>query len=389
MKFKKNYITIMLLIGFINNSSATENESEKKNQQGVTFECEYNKIIDIEKKFDSLLNNLNIQKYVTKNVDYNKSNLNYQLSKEIYDTTKISLDYQLKPETINIPIKNNKNKQVKVVSKAEIILAKMNLGRNFLYSKDFCSFESFEDNVKIRQNTIAWISQVEWLWPDGESAFLNEKYWNQDFTLKEKKSFTNGLSDIFIDQKKYSFGCNFAAKISMTQGIFDYYKRIKKDSDMVSLLEKRMLRDGDYLKNIDPEYDAEKTDDNGKLLKVSYGINKKNIVPGDWIYFENTDAKTKEKLGYEGSNSIYLGQNKFNDFYNDNNHSYSLEEKLDEVYQWRNEVFSRTRHADKIKPISHEDLMGLLNSPKEGGILREYRVNHYNFVNKNGKLIHD
>ncbi len=383
MKLQKKYIISVISLMCLNNVYANDFND------GVTFSCETKKISNIEQKFDKLLKDLNIQQYVTKNVDYLGGNLQYKLSKEIEDPTKIQVQFNLKSEQVEIPTVGNKNKKINVPSLNEIVLAKMNPGRNFAYKKDFCSFDIFYDNLKIRQNTIAWISQVEWVWPDGEDAFLNKKYWHQNFRLKNNKSFTSAVNDVFINQKKYGFGCNFAAKISMTQGLFDYYKRIKKDEKMVAFLEERMERDKDHLNGIDPEYDAHTTDDNGKLLKVKYGFNKKNIVPGDWIYFENTDPKTKEKLGYEGSNSIYLGQNKFNDFYNDNNHSYSLEEKLDEVYQWRNEVFSRSRDADKIKHLSHEELMSLLNTPKEGGLLRDYRVTHYNFLIKNGKLIID
>lgn len=383
MKNNKIYIITAISSLFINCAYASDFND------GINFSCETNKIINIEQKFDNLLQDFKIKQYVIKNVNYKDGKLQYKLSQEIADPTKIQKEFNLKGDIVEIPTLGNKNKKVQVPSLGEILIAKMNPGRNFTYKNDFCSFETLYDNIKIRQNTVAWISQVEWVWPDGDDAFLNKRYWNPNFTLKNNRNFTRAVDDIFINQKKYGFGCNFAAKISMTQGLFDYYKRIKKDNKMVSLLEQRMARDKDHLEKIDPEYDAEKTDNNGKLLKVKYGFNKKNIVPGDWMYFENTDPKTKEKLGYEGSNSIYLGQNKFNDFYNDNNHFYSLEEKLDEVYQWRNEVFSRSRDAEKIKHLTHEYLMSLLNTPKEGGLLRDYRVTHYNFINKNGKLIID
>ncbi len=383
MKIKKNYISVAISFLCINSVYASDFND------GITFLCETKKIVNIEQQFDHLLRNLKINQHIVKNVNYKEGKLQYKLNKEIDDPTKIKWDFNLKNDVLEIPSLGNKTKKVNVPSLGEILLAKMNPGRNFAYKNDFCSFESMYDNIKIRQNTIAWVSQVEWVWPDGDEAFLNKKYWHQNFRLKNNKNFTSEVNDVFINQKKYGFGCNFAAKISMTQGVFDYYKRVKKDEKMIALLEKRMARDKDHLGGIDPEYDAYKTDDNGKLLKVKYGFHKRNIVPGDWIYFENTDLKTQEKLGYEGSNSIYLGQNKFNDFYNDNNHSYSLEEKLDEVYQWRNEVFSRSRDADKIKHLTHEYLMSLLNTPKEGGLLRDYRVTHYNFINKNGQLIID
>jgi len=102
-------------------------------------------------------------------------------------------------------------------------------------------------------------------------------------------------------------------------------------------------------------------------------------VPGDWSYFLNTDKRTYEKTGYEGSNALYLGRNRFDDYYNDNNHHYSYREKLAEVYQWRNNVFSRSHDWAKIKPISSDLLEKLGSTPEQGGLLMAYRVVPYYF----------
>jgi len=60
----------------------------------------------------------------------------------------------------------------------------------------------------------------------------------------------------------------------------------------------------------------------GKLLEMRYNIPARNFVPGDWGYLLNADLITAKKIGYEGSNATYLGRGKFDDYYNDHNHSY-------------------------------------------------------------------
>ena len=85
------------------------------------------------------------------------------------------------------------------------------------------------------------------------------------------------------------------------------------------------------------------------------------------------------RTGREGSNPIYLGRNKFADYFNDNDHAYTYQQKADEVYQWRNGVFSRSRDFAKIKPLSPPDMERLSRTPEEGGILRDIRVFPYFF----------
>jgi len=83
------------------------------------------------------------------------------------------------------------------------------------------------------------------------------------------------------------------------------------------------------------------------------------------------------EIGVEGSNFIYLGRNKFDDYYNDNGHSYTYKQKLNEVYQWRNGVFSRHRDASKMRPLSQEELDQLGKAPSEDGLVMEFRVSPY------------
>jgi hypothetical protein len=88
---------------------------------------------------------------------------------------------------------------------------------------------------------------------------------------------------------------------------------------------------------------------------------------------------TYEKTGYEGSNAIYLGRGKFDDYYNDNNHHYTYKDKLSEVYQWRHKVFSRERDVAKIHPLSASEIKELALTPELGGIQLSYRLSPYAF----------
>ena len=108
-------------------------------------------------------------------------------------------------------------------------------------------------------------------------------------------------------------------------------------------------------------------------------MSAKNFVPGDWIYFINSDPATNTDVGYEGSNAIYLGFGKFDDFYNDHHHGYTFKEKINEVYQWRHGVFNHIRDANKIRPLSHADFERLSQTPEHGGLLLDLRLTPYLF----------
>jgi hypothetical protein len=129
--------------------------------------------------------------------------------------------------------------------------------------------------------------------------------------------------------------------------------------------------------NFEADFDPKELTRPGKLLRIQYDIAPNNFIPGDWTYFLNTDPVTYQKTGYEGSNSIYLGRNKFDDYYNDNEHSYTYQQKLEEVFQWRHGVFSRARDFAKIKPLSEQDLARLVETPEQGGIVTDLRVFPY------------
>ena len=117
----------------------------------------------------------------------------------------------------------------------------------------------------------------------------------------------------------------------------------------------------------------------GKLLGLIRGVPPRNFIPGDWAYLANDDPASRLRSGYEGSNAIYLGRGRFADFYAESPEGYSFEGKLDEVWQWRNGVFSRNRDAGRIQPLGPRDYERLSARPEEGGLLHDLRMTPYFF----------
>jgi hypothetical protein len=360
--------------------------------EGIRFSCKPGRIEKIKAGMDAYLSFLGITAdLIVKRVDKKNGVLLYTLNTPATDTNTLNLKdrpaLHIQDDVVTLPAKQGPDKKIYTVSQKEIVLALLQHGRLTRFNGAACDIEALKDHVAIRQNTVAWAQHLTWNWPDGEYAEWNKKYWAKG-TPKPGVSLHVALNDVFMNQQKYSIGCYTATKLVVVQGVLDYYRRIKKSPAQLKLVEERLLLDKDPLVGIEParmwdfekDFDPQDLKQPGKLLKIKYGIMPMNFVPGDWAYFLNTDPVTYEKTGYEGSNAIYLGRNKFDDYYNDNNHSYSYFQKLDEVYQWRNGVFSRSRDFKKIKPLTPQDIARLSKRPAEGGLLKSIRVSPYLFT---------
>lgn len=359
---------------------------------GIYFACPPGRMDKIEPGMDAYLLSLGITPdLVVKTSDKPKGVLLYTLNTPANDHNTLNLkdrpELQIRDEIVLLPAPGGGNREVSTVSRKEIVLAMLQHGRLTRFKGSACDIEALKDHVAIRQNTVAWAEKLTWVWPDGEHAEWNEKYWFRG-TPKPGVPLHDALNDVFLNQEKYAIGCYTATKLVWVQGILDYYRRVKKSPEQLKLVEDRLLHDKDPLVGIEParmwdfekDFDPKGIDRPGKLLKMKSDVMPMNFVPGDWVYFLNTDPVSYEKTGYEGSNAIYMGRNKFDDYYNDNNHSYSYFQKIDEVYQWRNGVFSRSRDFAKIKPLTQQDIEMLSKRPAEGGLLKSIRVTPYLFT---------
>lgn len=277
-------------------------------------------------------------------------------------------------------------RNVLTVTHKEIVLALMQHGRLTEFAGKACDVEALRDHVGIRQNIVAWAENLDWGWPDGGPARWNRKYWRSG-SLVARRSLEQAVNDAFFNQEMYEIGCYTATKLVVIQGILDYYHRIKRAPDKAALVEARLLADGEPLVDIEPgrmwsfepDFDPAESDRPGKILRAIYDVAPGNFIPGDWGYFLNTDPATYGKTGYEGSNPIYLGRNRFVDYYNDHDHFYSFEEKLNEVYQWRNRVFNRYRDRERVVPLSPADYARLGRPPDQGGLVTTLRAMPYYF----------
>jgi hypothetical protein len=295
-------------------------------------------------------------------------------------------ELELKEELVALPSTSGKTKYVLTVSRKEILAAMLQPGRTTRFSHRACSIETLADQIGIRQNIVAWADSVEWKWPDGSKATWNRTFWRNG-NFNDRHPLHEALMDVFTHAEKYSFGCYTASKLVLIQGILDYYRRIKQDKATAALIERRLLEDKNPLQKIEPgsmwsfdrDTDADDLNHQGKLVYLQRDVPPYHFIPGDWIYIVNSDALTNRKRGYEGSNAIYLGRGKFDDFYNDNNHSYTHREKISEVYQWRNRVFSRSRDIAHIVPLTAKEIDHLSRPPEQGGLQFDYRAVPYQF----------
>lgn len=298
------------------------------------------------------------------------------------------LDFYQKPELDlrdeMVPLPKGEHGElvaVQTVSRKEIALALLHPGRN---TEAPCDLEEFKDHIGIRQNVVAWTERLYWNWPDGGPAQWNPDFWNKGTpTRGTLAAFYNA----FQEQDKYGIGCYTATKLVIGQGVLDYYARVKPDPVRLQQVLTRLEGDKDPLVDVEPpamwqfesDYDATEHAKPGKLLRLQYDVQPLNFVPGDWAYLLNTDPTTYQHTGYEGSNAIYLGRGRFDDYYNDHSNAYSYRQKLNEVYQWRNGVFSRTRDGHKATPLSEKDIQRLSQPPDAGGLVVSWRAVPYFF----------
>lgn len=274
-------------------------------------------------------------------------------------------------------------RHVLTASKKEIILALLHPGR----TTDMpCDVDSLREHVELRQTIVAWTERLNWTFPDGTPAAWNKKYWNKG-TPHSKAVTVAAAADAFVRQDAYAIGCYTASKLVYVQAALDYYSRLNPQERKLDNVLNCLWSNKDPLVGVEPgamwyfesDFDPAELKRPGKLVHLLHDVAPENFVPGDWVYMLNPDPVSYARAGYEGSNAIYLGRGKFDDYYNDHNHSYTYIEKLDEVYQWRNGVYSRTRDMGKVTPLTYAQIQALGKTPEQGGLVLSYRAVPYVF----------
>lgn len=383
---KKIVLCLSLLWG--NFASASTSNINLLEHYGVEFNCSNQEIKEIKKSTSDLISELNLSKFIE--IKESDGKLDFFVSKKYAVGSNLTIDhnpiFNIEKETKSIPARDG-TIETKVTSKKEILLALLYPGRLTKFNtQSACQPNSLLEHVELRQNIVLWGQNLDWGWPNGDYAYWNKKYWDDGTPILKNDNKTEDLvvavRDMFINQQLYAIGCYTASKAVYLQAIIDYYARVNPNKEKLQLIVDKLLTDGEPFVDIEPpsmwyfekEYNKKDKNKNGKLLTIINYVEPGNFVPGDWSYFRNTDNKTNKKIGYEGSNAIYLGGDLFDDYYNDHEHGYPYERKLEEVYQWRNGVFSRGRDANKIEIIDAKKRFQLTLPVKAGGIVESYRV---------------
>lgn len=309
----------------------------------------------------------------------------YTLATPLGDTSTLDLQsrplYRVADVAVRLPAGAGRWRESQTVSRKEILLALMQHGRVTEFHGKDCGLSELQRQVALRQNIVAWAWHLSWVWPDGDAAEWNGRYWNRG-TPRPGVPLSKAVQDAFVRQERYAIGCYTATKLTLVQAVLDFYGRVRPDEAALKRVESRLLTDGEPLLDIEPGrlwefesgFDPAERTRAGKITALQEGVAARNFVPGDWVVFVNTDPVSYAKTGYEGSNAIYLGGGRFDDYYNDHHHAYTYDEKLDEVYQWRNGVFSRIRDADKRQWLSAADFDRLAGIPEAGGLVLDKRV---------------
>lgn len=353
---------------------------------GIIFHCSNQQAELFQIQLKKYLSSLKIKpQWIRTFQNKNRNRLQLSLATHRDDTSTLDFhqrpEFQIHDEVISLPQLKGKPEKVITVSKKEILLSLLQHGRTTTFPKNACHLQALKEHIELRQNIVAWTEDVDWFWPENIPAFWNSKYWKEGTPVRGKP-LTKILMDPFLEPEKYAFGCYTAAKLIFAHGILDYYARVIKNSKLAKLIQRKLMKDGEPLVHVEPgkmwyfEPDSSPKEISrpGKILTMVDHVAPKNFVPGDWVYFYNNDPVSHAMTGYEGSNPIYLGRNKFSDYYNLNNHGYTLHEKLYMVYQWRHGVLDPHEDAAKAQPISQDQLDALTAPPEKGGFLLSYRA---------------
>ena len=353
--------------------------------EGVRFTCQRRQLPEVKAAMAAYLKTLAIpEDLVVLSERPAQGVLVYTLATPAHDTSTLDLANReamgISGGQVTLPSGSASAAQIATVSQKEILLALLQHGRLTEFKGASCDVAALSDHVALRQNIVAWAEDLRWGWPDGGPAEWNETYWDSG-TPKRGVPLKDAIDDVFVNQKAYTIGCYTATKLVVVKGVLDYFDRVRGSPALAGLIQSRLLADHDPLSDIEPGrawsfepgFDPKESRP-GKLLSIVDDVLPKNFVPGDWVYFLNTDPVSRMKIGYEGSNAIYLGGGRFDDYYGENNHVFTYAEKLDEVFQWRNGVFSRTRDVARRQPLTAQDLERLSASPQHGGIVEDWRI---------------
>lgn len=167
---------------------------------------------------------------------------------------------------------------------------------------------------------------------DTEEAERPADYWTYDeargFTLLPGAPLIEAIELATQPEKSgrlYSFSCSRATEHVVLLGIARELRH--GDPALLAQLQRqwetRAIRGYEFSEVILREHGSPESP-----LPIPY------FVPGDRVWFRNTDPPSSDIAGYEGSWVVYTGSGEFSNFWKPNQ-PYTLQSKCVEIYHWR------------------------------------------------------
>ncbi|MCC7226589.1 MAG: hypothetical protein IT507_07820 [Burkholderiaceae bacterium] len=195
----------------------------------------------------------------------------------------------------------------------------------------FPSISEFDSAIRIRRHTARAAARAT-LSFDPHGLERPTDCWtyhpSTSFTLLPGVSLISALrKTIEPDQngRAYSFSCYRASEYVQLLGLAEHLH--EHNPGLLERIEARWRRC------------AVMSDEFHQIFMYEVGtidqpLPSRYYVPGDRVWFRNPDEPSSDVYGYEGSWVYYIGEGKFNNFWNSAS-PYTLTDKCLEIYHWR------------------------------------------------------
>lgn len=199
----------------------------------------------------------------------------------------------------------------------------------------FPSCAELASAIRIRQNIVAAARSAELSFRTSE-AERPADYWTytsgRGFTLLPGKSLIVALNKAIQPDAcgiRYGFSCYRATEYVLLLGVAQELTVCNPGllAGLQRHWESRAIMSGEFHQVFLREHGSM-----AEPLPVGY------YVPGDRVWFRNSDPDSSDASGYEGSWVLYLGSGLFNNFWKPAAPD-TLTSKCLEIYHWRNAVF--------------------------------------------------
>jgi hypothetical protein len=277
----------------------------------------------------------------------------------------------LAPETVQYIDRLGQKKAITMASKKEILATMLWPGRRFEFSGPNCSVEKLKEHIAIRQNVVYWGFRAGWIFPENRTyQYDTVEHWQpmleDDWTLKPGVKASKAIADAFVGKSFYIIGCTSACRFIFAQGVFDYFQQVKPNPGVMARLEASLDRQHPFAGMWPAKTRDGTAPADGFFLARHVNVPWNHWVPGDWGWIKNTDPKSSEEFGSEGSNIIYAGGGLFLNYYH-NHQKKNLDQLLKRVYGWRFGL----EESELDLEAATMDL--LRKDPRDGGMLRDVR----------------